>query len=211
MLWSSIQEELIPHCQLLSESTKPIFYTHDDDMKYFNFDCSTAYVDDILEYIEEAYGLPHIFDTFSNQEALKVETPIYLDFETNILTYVKPADESYMYLMNGISIYGPTFIATNSVYLKPIVLLLYTNYQHMEGYGYILYRFRDWASIIVSYYCTLQKGALKYGQVLSLPFAYSFCSKFFKQGTVQSVNAGGIVSVYSQADNTTYHNQIWLQ
>uniref|UniRef100_A0AAU8GC09 Uncharacterized protein n=1 Tax=Faxonius propinquus nudivirus TaxID=3139431 RepID=A0AAU8GC09_9VIRU len=209
-------------------TTKPIFkkkkktesfYIYDTDYyNYFDFILCKEYINDICEYLEHEYGLINNYESISSIIDLSEKNPIIIDFEENKLIILKQEKNKhsknfqykkmYVYecLINNISIYSPTLIATNSIYLKPIILLLHTKYNNIEGCNYILYRFLDWASSIISFY-SFYNNERFITNVLSLPFHFTFIdNKFFVTQKVKDENK---LVCYSQIDCQNYICQKW--
>lgn len=185
------------------EVVEDSFLVRDNDfLKYFDFEADDAYIDTISEYIEHAFSLPNIHVEFCSATALAISDPLVIDFVGNCLHRLirTPATEDlYDWLLRGNSMYSPIIIMTNSMYLKPIIIMLFNKYRNVEGYSYILYRFLHWASLIVATFSTL-KFNVDDINILDIPFGIEFYSVFFKTGSDSEIIRG-----YSQRDKRLYY------
>ncbi|QLI62434.1 KN57gp_070 [Dikerogammarus haemobaphes nudivirus] len=201
--------------------------------KYFNFTPSKEYIETILEFVEQEHisTIPDDFDIVFND----LDDPILLDLENNKLFKIsknidsdnyeytnkgnsngsnntasnisnnKHILELYKILTDGFSIYTPTFIATNSIYAKHVLIILFNKFQDICGYNYILFRFLEWVSAIVIYYLEFKEDECPIGSILSLPFNVQFISNFFIKA---STNTSKYLhySYHSQLTNIVIHH-----
>lgn len=182
-----------------------------DFLKYFRFNLCDEYIQDVSDYLESEYTLHTIHDFACSTKTLHIEEPLIINFIDNTIEKViydpknKLGNTIFTKLKTGLSIYHPTIIATNSSYVKPIILMLHTKYKDVEGYNYILYRILTWLSGIVPYYTNLKSTSLLYVNTISIPFTYTFISFFFKR-QVTFDNSHSFSNCYSQINNTWYKN-----
>lgn len=175
----------------IKEKNNDCYYIDDSDfLKYFNFYCTDNYIHDFFDFIEDEFCFTTNFSNFYNGAT---NNPIIIDFENNILETVSESKNIYNFLKNNKSIYHPTFIATNSLYAKPLIIMFYNNYKNIQGYNYILYRFIDIISYIIYLYCS-KKDCIDIASSISIPFSIDFI-----------LNYNFNIPIYSQS-NKVYLN-----
>ena len=212
-------KKILPSTQIIMKAynfaTKrqdKIIYTDDSDfLKHFNFTSNLQYLNNLCEYINDEYSLDLDIDQTIVSLVSNNKCPIILDFSTKSLFVFDlkwqhrwnqgqvTIEEDILYRFTKFdykSIYAPMLLVTNSTYIKPIALMILTQYKDVEGIWYIIYNFFNWASITVGIN-SIEKQLFitdkKYKSIkntvmmnksntnkLSLPFSSAFIRLFYK-------------------------------
>lgn len=187
------------------------FLVDDEDFnRYFDFNMCDQYCDDILEYVDSEFISG--YDDFTLDVTELTKDPILIDMQHNKLytlsskSHHKQELALYNYIAGGNSIYTPMFLATNSVYAKKILILLYHKFHEVVGYNYILFRFLDWSSVVIGYYSAFNENSIPCGTKLSLPFTFNFSEQFFCTAN-PGTSKHKALSIYSQYMNQTLECQ----
>ena len=194
------------HASSINYGNDEIIYTDDTDfLNFFNFTPDLEYLNNLCEYINDEYCLELEIDQTILSLVCNDCFPLIVDFSTKSLFVFDDIwqkhqknnevsmEELALYRFMKFehkSIYAPMLTATNSTYLKPIALMIFSKYKDVEGVWYILYRFFDWASFTVGINSVKKtmntKGINKSleinpsTKVLSLPFSCTFIKLFYK-------------------------------
>lgn len=183
------------------EKDKVIYADDSDFLKHFYFKANLSYLHDICEYISDEYDLDLEIDQTYLSLCDNDSFPLIIDFANkSFFLFDKKWQKKwnkglvsmkehllYEYLKFDLkSIYAPMLLATNSVYIKPIALLLLNKYKDVEGISYIIYNFYEWASIIVGMHSRIKNNNMLTKwllndpkNMLNLPFSKSFIALFY--------------------------------
>lgn len=178
-----------------------------DYNRYYQFLLNTEYLCMVGNFIENSYGLEN---SYYYTKYLNTHNSIIMDFSRNVIIFIN--DDMLLkhkelkiikklLVDKCLTLVSPTMLATNSLYLKSVALMLYDKYKQVEGLCYILYDFYSWGSFMVAFFSKRIESIMIEDASLSLPFSGDFLYRHLHN--IYYTNSLEI-QCYSEYDKTTY-------
>lgn len=161
---------------------------------YFDLTSCDEYISTVFEFLEGESGFGKSVE-YTNLHI--PHEPLYLNFKTLHMSLLDDESDRHVQILNKfkLSVYNPSFIVTTSVYLKPICMLLFSEYKAIEGVNYLCNNLIHSISHILPQYLQLKKKLCC--DSISLPFSIQF---------LDQLNCGfDIKQFHSQIENKIYY------
>lgn len=172
-----------------------IYISDLDYEKYFSLDNQEAYTEAVFEYIEGEYGGFERDIIYYDREHCTGTSPIAFNFQTGIMDVITDSEILDTLISNKLSIYNPNLCITNSLYLKDVLIYLFSSYKTIEGLAYVFKGILYALSEIIPFY--LKQDIIITEEKISLPFSHTFLNWF-------ELNSNTLKFYYSQIEHTWY-------